>query len=210
MNRSLRKHLVVGAAGLMLLATGCDSGTKERPSLAGSVETTVPEPASAAVPSTATPPLSAASLLLSADGLGPVTFGTQAAVAMGRLTQALGRAQAPTMIEPAAACGATRIFRWKNFAVLINEVTARSGGKPGLVGWALDAPAPDSLDIRTDKGIGVGSTVAALKAAYGTSVTITFGAFEIAAPNGAITGALDGQGDSAKVKALQAGTVCGM
>lgn len=208
MNRSLPQHLVVVAAGLMLLASGCSSGGKERPSFSGSVETTVPEPASAA--STTTPPLSASSLVLAADGLGPVTFGTQAAVAMGRLTQALGRAEEPTLIPPGSGCDATRIFRWKNFAVLINEVSARSGGKPGLVGWALGAPAPDSLDIKTDKGIGVGSTVAALKAASGTSVTITPGAFEIAAPNGAITGALDGQGDTAKVKALQAGTVCGM
>ena len=66
------------------------------------------------------------------------------------------------MVPANATCGATRVFHWKDFDVLINEVTAHSGGNPGLVGWGMGA---SSLGLKTDKGIGVGSTLRAVKAA---------------------------------------------
>ncbi|MCA1845820.1 MAG: hypothetical protein LC792_22030 [Actinobacteria bacterium] len=146
------------------------------------------------------------------DGLGAaLPFGTQAAKAMNGLTQALGRAENVTVVPPNANCGATRSFRWKDFDVLINEVTGRSGGNPGLVGWAMGAAAPAALGLKTDKGIGVGSTVAAVKAAYGP-VTVAQGpsgpTLVIRAANGVITGDLDGTANTSRVKALRAGASC--
>jgi len=217
MTRTPSRRLVAAALGFALLAAGCGGGGGGRtpPATAGgSVEpTTMPPSAVPEVSTSSTMPLRADALALTADGVGPLSFGTQAAVAMGRLTQALGQAEKVTPIAAASACGATRIFTWKNFAVLINEVSARSGGNPGLVGWWLGDPASGALTMRTDKGISIGSTVGAVKAAYGSAVTIgnaSPATFQIAGTRGAITGQLDGRGDAAKVRALQAGTVCGM
>jgi hypothetical protein len=216
MNRSpYRGRLAVAALGLALLATGCSGGGSKPPAAAaGSVEpTTMPPSAVPEQSTTSTLALKPEALALSADGVGPLAFGTQAAVAMGRMTQALGPAEKVTPIPAAAACGATRIFSWKNFAVLINEVSARSGGKPGLVGWRLGDPAAGAMAMKTDKGISVGSTVGAVKAAYGRAATVANGTpatIQIAGTNGAMTAEVDGRGDSAKVRSLQAGTVCGM
>ena len=216
MNRTPSRRRVVAALGLMLLAAGCSGGGGKPPAstAGGSVDSTIMPPSAVPEQSTSsTMALRADALMLSADGVGPLSFGTQAAVAMGRITQALGPAEKVTPIDAAAACGATRIFHWKNLSVLINEVSARTGGKPGLVGWSLGDPAAGGLAMKTDKGISVGSTAGAVKAAYGSAVTVANASpatFQIAGANGAITGELDGRGDTAKVRALQAGTVCGM
>jgi hypothetical protein len=216
MTRTPSRRLVVAALGLMLLAAGCSGGGGKPPAstAGGSVDSTTMPPSAVPEQSTSsTMALRADALLLSGDAVGPLSFGTQAAVAMGRITQALGPAETVTPIDAAAACGATRIFHWKNFAVLINEVSARTGGKPGLVGWSLADPAAGALAMKTAKGISIGSTVAAVKAAYGPSVTVAAGSpatLQITGANGAITGELEGRGDAAKVRALQAGTVCGM
>jgi hypothetical protein len=217
MTRSPSRRLIVAALGFALLAAGCGGGggAKAPASTAGgSVEpTTMPPSAVPEAPTSSTMALRADALVLRADGIGPLAFGTQAAVAMGRLTQALGQAEKVTPVSAAGVCGATRIFTWKNFAVLINEVSARTGGNPGLVGWWLGEPASGALTMKTDKGISVGSTVGAVKAAYGSAVTVANASpatLQIAGANGAITGELEGRGDAAKVRALQAGTVCGM
>jgi hypothetical protein len=207
--RALRVALI--AVSLVVVTAACTS-PKEKASSPGAVEETPvftgPE---SAEPSTATTSLSLAAVIPAPDGIGPLTFGTQAARAMNGLTQALGRAEDVTVVPPNANCGATRIFRWKDFDVLINEVTARSGGNPGLVGWAMGAQAPARLGLKTDKGIGIGSTLTAVKAAYG-SVTVAQGAkgptFVIRVASGVITGDLDGPGDTSRVKTLRAGASC--
>jgi hypothetical protein len=209
--RALRVALI--AMSLMVVTAACTSSSpKQKASSPGAVEETPaftgPE---SAEPSTATTALSLAAVIPAPDGIGPLTFGTQAAKAMNGLTQALGRAENVTTVPPNANCGATRVFRWKDFDVLINEVTARSGGNPGLVGWAMGGAAPASLGLKTDKGIGVGSTLAAVKAAYGP-VTVAQGpngpTFVIRVASGVITGELNGTGDASKVKTLRAGASC--
>jgi hypothetical protein len=207
--RALRVALI--AVSLVAGTTACTS-PKEKASSSGAVETpgfTGPE---STEPSTVTTALSLAAVVPAPDGLGAaLPFGTQAARAMNGLTQALGRAENVIVVPANANCGATRIFRWKDFDVLINEVTARSGGNPGLVGWAMGAAAPAPLGLKTDKGIGVGSTLAAVKAAYG-AVTVAQGAngptLVIRAANGVITGDLDGPNNASRVKALRAGASC--
>jgi len=208
--RALR--VALAAMSLMVVTAACTS-PKEKASSPGKVEETPaftgPE---SAEPSTATTPaLSLAAVVPAPDGIGPLAFGTQAAKAMNGLTQALGRAENVTTVPPSANCGATRVFRWKDFDVLINEVTARSGGNPGLVGWAMGAAAPPGLGLKTDKGIGIGSTLAAVKAAYGP-VTVAQGpngpTFVIRVASGVITGEITGAGDTGKVKTLRAGASC--
>jgi hypothetical protein len=99
--------------------------------------------------------------------------------------------------------------------VLVNEVGGTSGaGKPGFAGWYLGPLAgPTALDFKTEKGIGVGSTVGAIKAAYATDAQIARGeqgwGFTITAPGGIIIGQLDGGADGNKVRNIQAGNYCG-
>ena len=204
-------RLAVAAVAMMVMTAACSSG-KGGASLAGKVDSGPPVSTPATEITTSTTALSVGSLVLSADGLGPLRFGTQAARALAGLTQALGQAAPPTPVPDGAACGATRIFRWKNFAVIVNEVAGRSGAMAGLVGWSSDGTVPVGVNLSTDKGIGVGSTVKALRTAYGENVAFAAGghgpAFTVTTPTGVITGDLDAATDTGKVRALQAGTVC--
>jgi hypothetical protein len=203
----MRKFRVALAALTLLSVTTACTSPKEPASFEGGVETTAA--GSKTEPSTSTTAVTPAAVVLAPDGLGAVSFGTQAARAMNALTQAFGRAENVTVIPPAANCGATRIFRWKDFAVLINEVSARSGGNPGLVGWSLGPTAPASADLETEKGIGIGSTAAAVKEAYGAATNQAGATLTITAPNGVITAELEAGNDSGRVKTLRAGVSCG-
>ena len=202
--RLFRTTLV--AITLATLMAACANGEKES-SFRG-FESTAEAPAS----STTTTPLSMASLVLSADGLGPLSFGTQAAQALGALTQALGRAESSTIVPQGTTCDATRIFRWKDLDVLVNEVGGRSGGRAGLVGWSVGVTAPSGLGLKTEKGLGTGQTVSAFRAAYGESVSIAQGEsgpiLTITASNGVLTGEADGLSDASKIKTLRAGVAC--
>ena len=203
--RALR--VALAAVCLVVGSAACTSPPKDKASMKGDVQTpfTGPEPTE---PTTATTALSLTALVLAPDGIGPVPFGMQAARAMNGLTQALGRAETVTPVPDSANCGATRIFRWKDFDVLINEVTARSGGTPGLVGWSLGATAPSSVGLKTDKGIGIGSTLAAVRTAYGSAVTVAGTTFAIRGANNVMTGELEGPNAAGRVKTLRAGASC--
>lgn len=209
MPRIRRSHMLLVAAGLTILVTGC-SGDGERASFAGGVNAPAESPTPTADTSTTTSPLTAGTIVLSPDGLGPLAFGTQAARALHGLTQALGRAENWRLVPADGACAATRIFNWKNFDVIVNEATAESGSTRGLVGWMLRGTEP-TLDLKTDRGIGIGSTVAAVRAAHG-DLTIVQGEdgpmLTIPGSSGLITGELDGLGDASKIQTLRAGTVC--
>jgi hypothetical protein len=129
------------------------------------------------------------------------------------LTEALGQADKITPVPAGVACGATRRFQWANLQVFLNEVNRSSGGTAGLVGWYLGAPSPTSTDLRTDKGMGIGSTVAVIQAAYGHDVVVQGEhgpGFAITSAAGVVTGQLDGRSAASKVTSLQAGTVCGI
>lgn len=203
MRRGVRTAAV--AVGIALLAGACSSGGGKKPSTAsGEVAPTLP--AAAPDSSTSSTALRVDALVLAGDGLGAVPFGMQAARAMNLLTQALGQAEEWKHVSDPAGCGATRMFRWKNLDVFVNEASARSGGRPGLVGWAMRAPA--TLGVKTDQGVAAGATVAALKAAYGDGVRIAGPTFEITTPNGLITGDLSGPADRDTVQVLRAGISC--
>ncbi len=71
----------------------------------------------------------------------------------------------------------------------------------------------DGPPIRTAAGIGMGSTVAQLKSAYGSQLALEEGIessqFTITLPNGRIDGYVSGTEGSDTVETLYAGTVCG-
>lgn len=210
MSQIRRSRIVLVAAALTMLTAAC-SNDSETSSFAGGVHTSNESRSPAPEPSTTTTPLTAGSIVLSPDGLGPVAFGTQAAVALNGLTQALGRAEKWSLVPAGGACAATRIFTWKNFDVLVNEATATSGSMRGLVGWALRGTEP-ALDFKTEKGVGIGSTVAAARAAYGDSIEIVQEeggpTLTIPGSSGPITAGLDRLGDAGEIRTLRAGTAC--
>jgi hypothetical protein len=205
----LRPAALVALLVVVLTGTACSGGGDNESATTTSAEQTTTSTA----PTTTSVPLTKDQIVLAPDGVGPITFGTDnAANVLKRLIEALGQPEKDQRLPAATACGATRRFVWANFQVLVNEVTSLSGaGKPGFAGWFLGSPG--ALDFKTDKGIGIGSTVAALKAAYGTDVVIARGesgpGFTVTAAKGIMIGQLDGQADNNKIKNIQAGNYCG-
>lgn len=206
-----RSRVIVLAAALAAFPAACSTDTKPPASAAGTAA-----PADIRTPAadglTSTTALAPGSLVLSPDGLGPLTFGTQAAQALKGLTQALGRAETWRSIPGGTGCAATRVFTWKNLDVVVNEATAASGSLRGLVGWTVRSAEP-ALGLTTDQGIGIGATVADVREAYGDSVTIihagTGASLTISASGGGvITADVAGTGDRSRVQTLRAGTVC--
>jgi hypothetical protein len=205
--RLRRAALVV--LSVVLLTAGCSKDNKS------STTTTTLAPTTAPTESTTTTvPLTKDSIVLAPDGLGAgLAFGTNSARTINVLIQALGQPEKNTPLAAGQACGATRRLTWANFQALVNEVVSTSGaGKPGFAGWFLGPAGPNALPFKTEKGITVGSTVAALKAAYPDVVVARgeqgFG-FNITLPKGIILGQLDGQTDAGKIKNIQAGNYCG-
>ena len=205
----LRRAAVVVLSAALLTAAGCNGGDKK-----DSTTTTTEPTTTSTAPTTTTAPLTKEQIVLSADGVGAVKFGTNSAHTIARFMQALGQPEKNTPLPAGTACGATRRLQWGNFQVLVNEVVSTAGaGKPGFAGWFLGATTGAPLDFKTEKGITIGSTVGQIKAAYGTDATIARGeqgwGFNITLQNGIVLGQLDGGSDGNKVRNIQAGNYCG-
>ena len=210
--RPPRAALIVLSAALLLAGAACNGdGGESATTTSLSLELTT----SSTAPTTTTAPLTKEAIVLAADGTGPVKFGNNAANTIRRFIDALGEPEKNTPLPAGTACGATRRLHWANFQVLVNEVGGASGaGKPGFAGWFLGPPSgANALDFKTDKGIGIGSTVAELKAAYGADVTVARGesgpGFTVTQPGGIIIGQLDTQADTGRIRNIQAGNYCG-
>lgn len=205
----LRRAALIVLSTMLLTAAACSKDNK------GSTTTTSAPPTTAATETTTTTvPFTKESIVLAADGLGTLTFGTNAARTISQLMSALGQPEKNTPLPVGTPCGATRRLQWGNFQVLVNEVGAASGaGKPGFAGWYLGAASPNKLDFKTEKGITIGSTVAALKAAYGADVNVARGeegpGFNVTLAKGIMLGQLDALTDAGKVRNIQSGSYCG-
>ena len=204
-------RVIVAAAAFAVLTTACGNSAERAP-FSGGIGAFGESPGTGTAPPTTDTTLMAESIVLAPDGIGALPFGKQAARALKGLTQALGRADEWRTVASAADCGATRIFSWGNFDVLVNEAGATSATTRGLVGWSLHDGGPRALDIRTGKGVGIGSTVSTLEAAYGADLNVaqTEGrpTLTITTPNGVITGELNGLGPSDTIRSLRAGAAC--
>lgn len=208
---TIRRRAAIMALPVVLGTAACSGGGDKE----SATTTTAEQTTTSTAPTTTSVPLSKDQIVLAADGVGAIKFGTDnAANVLKRFIEALGPPEKDQRLPAGTACGATRRFVWANFQVLVNEVTSMSGaGKPGFAGWFLGPLAGAALDFKTDKGIGIGSTVADIKAAYGTDHQIARGeqgwGFTITAPGGIIIGQFDGGADTNKVKNIQAGNYCG-
>jgi hypothetical protein len=209
----MRRATVIVLSVVLLVGAACSDdggGDGDPPS---TTPTSLP---TSTEPPTTTVPFQKEDIVLLANGLGgELVFGkANAARTINLLRQALGEPEKNQPLPAQATCQATRRLQWGNLQVLVNEVTSVSGaGQPGFAGWFLGAPSATTHDLKTDKGIGIGSTVADLKTAYGADVVVNRGesgpGFSATLPTGIILGQLDALTDAGKVKNIQAGNYCG-
>jgi hypothetical protein len=210
-----RRAAIVVLSAALLTAAACNGGDGDSSSdTTEGTPPSIPLTTESTAPTTTTAPLTKEAIVLAGDGVGPLKFGTNAANTIRRLMDALGQPEKNQPLPAGTACAATRRLQWGNFQVLVNEVGGSSGaGRPGFGGWFLGATTGAPLDFKTEKGIGLGSTVGQIKAAYGTDVTVARGesgpGFTVTVPGGILLGQLDALTDAGKVKNIQAGNYCG-
>jgi hypothetical protein len=187
------------------------------------------------------PPLRpAGTVVLRADGLGVAAFGAAERDALRALQGGLGQPDERgswSGATPFGTCpGPVRAVRWGRLYVLFTTGPTRyaPGGRWHLFAYQVDSVQRTKLDPsytgppptappplrgyspRTAAGIGFGSTVAELRAAYGSRVRITFGTpgnthrFRVSqGAAGELSGSLSGGTPGATVTGLDAGAVCG-
>jgi hypothetical protein len=195
------------------------------------------QPASTA-PATTGVPL--ASIRLRPDGLGVTAFGAAERAALERLSHHLGAPDERgswSGATPFGTCpGPTRAVRWGRLYVLFTNGPTRyaGGGRWHLFAYQVDAiqrtkvdpgdngptPPPDPPPLRgysprTLAGIGFGSTLAQVRAAYSRRVEVTFGEpgmihrVRVSFGAGDLWGSLSGGTPRSTVTALAAGAICG-
>lgn len=209
--RSPRRAVTVFLALALAATVACNRGEDEP---------AIDIPPEAQTTATATPPstiltVTKDSLVLSPDGLGPLLFGEASGSLVGRLSTALGTPDKDAPVPAEKRCGATRVVEWSNLQVLVNDAPDAPSGSTGFVGWFYGIPSPKaSLFLKTENGVGLGTTVAALEAAYGEGVDIERGeqgaAFSVMAENGILLGQLTSMADTGMVVNIQSGSFCGV
>jgi hypothetical protein len=195
---------------LLIVLGACRSGGGPGP------ETSTSTSAPSATTGTSAPAGGGAAVPLKPDGIGDLAFGAGEAQTRAVLTRAVGP---PSFDEtlPAESCstGATRRVSWGDLVVLLGP----GDGRPlSLVGWTYGTPDPPAFPaLTTAEGIGVGSTLAQLRSAYGEKVEVTedqaAGVVRFSVQGSRyqlpLAGVLSGPGDTATVRALYAGSYCG-
>ncbi|HEV2070934.1 MAG TPA: hypothetical protein VGR26_14185 [Acidimicrobiales bacterium] len=206
------RGVLAAAVTLSLLAGGCagdgDELSRRQPTSTtapAATGTTAPAPPTSAPPTTVPVP---AQVVLAPDGLGIVAFGDDGETVLAALAGVLGP---PVDDRPLGSCPsgeADRLVQFAELAVLLG------GGR--FVAWDV-GPASGTLpSLATAEGIGVGSSVAELRAAYGERLRLDpddpFGpVFEVTTPSpGRLGGTLTGTGPADPVATLSGGTAsCG-
>jgi hypothetical protein len=212
------------------------------PTTSAPVASTVPPTAAGRPPTTAPATTGAlvAGVQLRADGLGLVAFGAGERDALDRLERRLGSPDERgswTGATPFGTCpGPVRAVRWGRLYLLFTTGPTRysAGGRWHLFAYQVNAmqrtkvdpgytgptpPEPPPLrgySPRTAAGIGFGSTLAQVRAAYGRRVEVSFGepgmVHRIRVDFGAagdLWGSLTGGTSRATVTGLEAGVTCG-
>ena len=217
--------VVALAVVLVLAVASCSEGAErtatppaDRPSTAtgpAAPPGTQGSTATTGTAATTAPAAGPTAIRLRSDGIGDVPFGTAEADVRAALTAAFGPPGfEESLPDDSCSTGATRRLSWSDLQVLLGPDGA---GRLTLVGWTYgtaDPPAEPALT--TAEGIGVGSSLAQLRSAYGrVEVTEDAGAgvvrFSAQAgnPPRPLDGVLTDASDSAAVRALYAGSYCG-
>jgi hypothetical protein len=212
---------------VVALAAGCAGGYRDT----GLVDQPRPGPTSTtpttttAAPTTTTTAATADDQVLAADGLrGIATFGEPQDRVAARIRDRFGtpdedRTWDQQAIQYFGACPGNRhrFLRWGRLFVLFTDGATNysPGGRWHFFAWYVeDDQATGSLDPATAAGIRVGSTVADLRAAYGSSLRI-FNAADTPPSDGFVVGRGDLNGllsstsTSGRVTQLSAGHGCG-
>ncbi len=186
--------LAVGLA--MVVAGGCggDDGPAATSTTTAPVGTaaasTTTAPAGTAATSTTTAPAGTAatsttatsgpSVTLRADGLGVTAFGDLPEYAVAALTVALGEptsdATEPSFSSFGTCPGTTlRAVEWGGLAVLITDGATAYGVEGGPHFFAYLYRSGGDPSLLTQEGVGPGSSVADLRAAYGSALQVNAG-----------------------------------
>jgi hypothetical protein len=203
--------------------------------------TSTTRPATTAQATTSVPPRPTSSVVLRANGLGVTAFGTAERDALRALQARLGPAEERGSwggMTPFGTCpGPVRAVRWGRLYVLFTSGPTPYGpdGRWHLFAWQVNqfqitvidpqhagpTPPPDPPPLRgysprTATGIGYGSTLAELRAVYGSRLQLgraeSGPTYQFTVRRGAtieLFGSLTGGTPGATVTWLAAGAVCG-
>jgi hypothetical protein len=164
-------------------------------------------------------------LLLQADGLGAVPFGTEAEEAVAAISEALGDPDEDSGWTPSfsgfGTCPGEQVrgLRWATMWVLMTDGATewRNDGVPHMFTY-LNSVFFDSrsIGLLTPEGVGLGDTVEALEDAYGTDLEIAFDelvegyVFSILVPAPQrLWGGLTGEDDDDLITSIDGGWGCG-
>lgn len=161
-----------------------------------------------------------ASLFLTGDGIGEIGLGTPAETAITQLSAILGSPDDDTgWTSSLGTCPGTesRIVRWSSLQIFLTNGETAWASEPHFFhyGQSLAAGGGEYLDLRTDKEIGIGSTISELKSAYGDAVVVgddpAFGPYwEVAGTDPSyLWGTATGVADDSVIDALSGGAGCG-
>ena len=160
------------------------------------------------------------SLLLAGDGIGEIGLGTEAEAAVAQLSATLGSPDDDTgWSADLGTCPGTesRIVRWSSLQIFLTNGETAWASNPHFFhyGQSLAAGGGEYLDLRTDKEIGIGSTIEELKAAYGAAVTVgddpAFGPYweVLGTEPSYLWGTATGVADDSVIDAVSGGAGCG-
>jgi hypothetical protein len=160
------------------------------------------------------------SLLLAGDGIGEIGLGTEAEAAVAQLSATLGSPDDDTGWSAAlGTCPGTesRIVRWSSLQIFLTNGETAWASNPHFFhyGQSLAAGGGEYLDLRTDKEIGIGSTIGELKTAYGDAVTVSddpaFGPYweVLGTEPSYLWGTATGVADDSVIDAVSGGAGCG-
>ena len=165
-------------------------------------------------------------LLLQGDGLGSVTFGDEADVAVDALTTLLGTPDDDSGWIPALSGFGTcpgeqvRGLRWATLWVLMTDGATewRDDGVPHFFAY-LNSVFYDesrSLGLTTEEGIALGARLDAVREAYGEDLVVSFDDFAdgyiyaiTVTPPGRLGGGLTGDLDEDLITSIDGGSGCG-
>ena len=210
---------LIRAVGLAALATACagpgDDGTdlgRNMPSTTGERAPGSSSPSTALLPATTPAPTTslpaASDIVLGPLGLGVVSFGSEAATVLPALAARFGPAVDDRPLGSCPSGEVDRLVQFAELSVLIDE----TGGTGRFVAWDLGAPSTGRPRLATAEGIGIGTSLADLRSAYGNRLQLSrddpFGpAFEVEAePPGRLGGTLTGISGNDTVATLSGGT----